>query len=295
MSKKDSLSRFLFEKNAVRGEIVNVTETYQSMLENHHYPEPVQCLLGDLLVATSLLTATLKFEGDITVQLQGDGPVRLVVINGNNNQQMRGVARIGEEDIKAGSTLKEMIGNGFMVITVTPKKGERYQGIVALDGETIEACIDNYFKQSEQLPTQVFIRSGMHAGKAAAAGMLLQVLPASEEHSAEHTAEHFELLTQLTHTIKAEELFSLDIQEILHRLYHEEDVTLYDPQPVEFRCTCSRERCEDTLVTLSEEDVNHLLQEQGNIDMECEYCGTHYIFNESDIKNINKLDESELH
>ncbi|QAV23042.1 Hsp33 family molecular chaperone HslO [Proteus hauseri] len=295
MSKKDSLSRFLFEKNAVRGEIVNVTETYQSMLENHHYPEPVQCLLGDLLVATSLLTATLKFEGDITVQLQGDGPVRLVVINGNNNQQMRGVARVGEEDVKAGSTLKEMIGNGFMVITVTPKKGERYQGIVALDGETIEACIDNYFKQSEQLPTQVFIRSGMQAGKAAAAGMLLQVLPATEEHSVEQTAEHFELLTQLTHTIKAEELFALDTKEILHRLYHEEDVTLYEPQRVEFRCTCSRERCEDTLVTLSEEDVNHLLQEQGNIDMECEYCGTHYIFNEDDIKNINKLDKSELH
>lgn len=295
MSKKDSLSRFLFEKNAVRGELVNVTEAYQSMLENHHYPEPVQCLLGDLLVATSLLTATLKFEGDITVQLQGDGPVRLVVINGNNNQQMRGVARVGEEDIKAGSTLKEMIGNGFMVITVTPKKGERYQGVVALDGETIEACIDNYFRQSEQLPTQVFIRSGMQAGKAAAAGMLLQILPANEEHSVEDTAEHFELLTQLTHTIKAQELFTLDIKEILHRLYHEEDVTLYEPQPVEFRCTCSRERCEDTLVTLSEEDVNHLLQEQGNIDMECEYCGTHYIFNEEDINNISKLSGDELH
>lgn len=294
MSKKDSLSRFLFEKNAVRGELVNVTETYQSMLENHHYPEPVQCLLGDLLVATSLLTATLKFEGDITVQIQGDGPVRLAVINGNNNQQMRGVARVSD-DVKAGSTLKEMIGNGFMVITVTPEKGERYQGIVALDGENIEACIDNYFKQSEQLPTRVFIRSGIQEGKPAAAGMLLQVLPASEEFTAEHTAEHFELLTQLTHTIKAEELFTLDTKEILHRLYHEEDVTLYEPQAVEFHCTCSRERCKNTLVTLSKEDVNHLLQEQGNIDMECEYCGTHYIFTESDINNINKLNDSELH
>lgn len=271
-----------------------MTETYQSMLENHHYPEPVQCLLGDLLVATSLLTATLKFEGDITVQIQGDGPVRLAVINGNNNQQMRGVARVSD-DVKAGSTLKEMIGNGFMVITVTPEKGERYQGIVALDGENIEACIDNYFKQSEQLPTRVFIRSGIQEGKPAAAGMLLQVLPASEEFTAEHTAEHFELLTQLTHTIKAEELFTLDTKEILHRLYHEEDVTLYEPQAVEFHCTCSRERCENTLVTLSKEDVNHLLQEQGNIDMECEYCGTHYIFTESDINNINKLNDSELH
>lgn len=291
MSKKDYLSRFLFDKNAVRGELVNVTETYQSMLENHHYPEPVQRLLGDLLVATSLLTATLKFEGDITVQLQGDGPVRLMVINGNNNQQMRGVARI-DDDVKAGSSLQEMIGNGFMVITITPEKGERYQGIVALDGESIAACIDSYFKQSEQLPTRVFIRSGFHNGKPAAAGMLLQVLPASEQHSAEHTAEHFNLLTQLTHTIKAEELFSLDTKEILHRLYHEEDVTLYDPQSVEFRCTCSRERCEDTLVTLSKEDVTHLLQEQGNIDMECEYCGTHYIFTESDINNISNLDDS---
>ncbi|HEI8566522.1 TPA: Hsp33 family molecular chaperone HslO [Proteus mirabilis] len=294
MSKKDALSRFLFEKSAVRGELVTVTETYQSILENHHYPEPVQHLLGDLLVATSLLTATLKFDGDITVQLQGDGPVRLVVINGNNEQQMRGVARFSD-DVKAGSSLKEMMGNGFMVITITPKKGERYQGIVALDGETIEACIDNYFNQSEQLPTRVFISTGLQDGKAAGAGMLLQALPASAEHSADETAEHFELLTQLTHTIKAQELFTLDTKEILHRLYHEEDVTLYDPQPIAFHCTCSRKRCEDTLVTLSKEDVAHLLQEQGKIDMECEYCGAHYIFTEEDINNINKLSSSNLH
>lgn len=294
MSKKDALSRFLFEKNAVRGELVNVTETYQAMLENHHYPEPVQQLLGDLLVATSLLTATLKFEGDITVQLQGDGPVRLAVINGNNNQQMRGVARISH-DVKAGSSLKEMIGNGYMVITITPEKGERYQGIVALDGENIEACIDNYFQQSEQLPTRVFIRSGKHNGKPAAAGMLLQVLPALEEHAKAQTAEHFELLTQLTYTIKAQELFTLETKEILHRLYHEEDVTLYEPQPIEFHCTCSRERCENTLVTLPKEDVDHLLAEQGNIDMECEYCGTHYIFDRNDINNINTLNGNELH
>jgi len=131
-SHNDKLSRFLFDNHEVRGEVVNLSETYQKILDNHNYPLAVQKLLGELLVATSLLTATLKFEGDITVQLQGDGPLSLAVINGNNHQHMRGVARVNR-DIADNASLKEMMGNGYIVITITPKSGERYQGIVALE------------------------------------------------------------------------------------------------------------------------------------------------------------------
>ncbi|VDZ54337.1 Heat shock protein 33 [Serratia odorifera] len=186
-----------FENYAVRGELVTISETYQQMLANHDYPAPVQTLLGEMLVATSLLTATLKFEGDITVQLQGDGPLKLAVINGNNQQEMRGVARL-QGEIADDSTLHQMIGNGVMVITITPAEGERYQGIVALEGATLAACLENYFQQSEQLPTRLFIRTGEAADKPAAGGMLLQVLPAQDDKN----ADDFDHLVQLTHTIK---------------------------------------------------------------------------------------------
>ncbi|BBG60671.1 Heat shock protein 33 [Providencia rustigianii] len=290
MAKQDQLHRFLFEQHAVRGEMITVDETFHHILQNHDYPEAVKGLLGELLVATSLLTATLKFDGDITVQIQGDGPVKLAVINGNNLQQMRGVARV-DGPVVAGSTLKQMIGNGFIVITITPKQGERYQGIVAIEGNSIEESIDAYFRQSEQLPTRLFIRVGELDGKGIAGGMLLQVLPAAENSS----HEFFDHLVQLTATIKGKELSELDIKEVLHRLYHEEDVTLYDPQSVEFRCTCSRERCEASLITLSNEDVMEILHKDGKIDMECEFCGTHYVFIESDIEGLNNERNQQLH
>ncbi len=290
MAKHDQLHRFLFEGHAVRGELVTVNETFHQILENHDYPQAVKILLGELLVATSLLTATLKFEGDITVQIQGDGPVKLAVINGNNHQQMRGVARI-DEPVAAGSTLEQMIGKAIMVITITPSNGERYQGAVSIEGETIADCIDGYFRQSEQLPTRLFIRSYESEGQLAVGGMLLQVLPAANEIG----HEMFDHLSQLTATIKGEELCTLDVKEVLHRLYHEEDVSLYEPQDIEFRCTCSRERCEDSLATLSAEDVNQVLQEDGKIDMECEFCGNHYVFYESDLLGLKQDENQQVH
>ncbi|UUE36768.1 Hsp33 family molecular chaperone HslO [Pectobacterium aroidearum] len=282
----DQLYRYLFENYAVRGELVTVNETYQRILTNHDYPSAVQTLLGEMLVATSLLTATLKFSGDITVQLQGDGPLKLAVINGNHQQQMRGVARL-QGDIAPGSSLKEMVGNGYLVITITPTEGERYQGVVGLEGETVAECLESYFQQSEQLPTRLFIRTGQHEGKQAAAGMLLQVLPAQDA-----DRDDFDHLAQLTTTVKGEELFSLPATEVLYRLYHQEEVTVYEPQDVEFRCHCSRDRCADALMTLSDQEVNEMIEQDGEIDMHCDYCGTHYLFNSLDIRAI-RHDSSE--
>lgn len=280
MAHQDQLHRYLFENYAVRGELVTVSNTWQQMLENHNYPLPVKTLLGELLVATSLLTATLKFAGDITVQLQGDGPMSLAVINGNNRQQMRGVARV-QGDIPDDADLKTLVGNGYLVITITPEEGERYQGVVGLEGDTLAACLEDYFLRSEQLPTRLFIRTGEVEGQLAAGGMLLQVLPAQDTQ-----ANDFEHLAVLTETVKAEELLALSAEDVLWRLYHEEEVTLYDPQDVVFKCTCSRERCADALKTLPEEEVDSIIAEEGEIDMHCDYCGNHYVFNAMDIAEI---------
>lgn len=280
MAQHDQLHRYLFEQFAVRGELVTVSETWKQILENHNYPLPVKNLLGELLVATSLLTATLKFAGDITVQLQGDGPMTLAVINGNNQQQMRGVARV-QGDVPEGADLKTLVGNGFLVITISPEEGERYQGVVGLEGDTLAACLEDYFLRSEQLPTRLFIRTGEADGQPAAGGMLLQVLPAQNAQG-----DDFTHLATLTETIKAEELFTLPAREVLWRLYHEEEVTLYDPQAVEFKCTCSRERCADALRTLPDEEIDSIMAEDGEIDMHCDYCSSHYVFNAMDIAEI---------
>ena len=281
MSNQDLLYRYLFEEYEVRGELVQLDSTYRHIVDAQNYPVQVQKLLGELLVATSLLTATLKFEGSITVQLQGDGPVRLAVINGDHNQQLRGVARY-EGELPTDDKLQSLVGNGQLVITITPEEGERYQGIIALEADTLATCLEQYFAQSEQLATRLWIRTGHHQGQPRAAGILLQELPAqSEDHGAD-----FDHLIQLTSTIKDEELFGLEAEEILYRLYHQDKVRVFDPQAIEFRCTCSRARCEGALLQIEKEEAVAMVQELGKIDMHCDYCGAHYQFDGIDIETL---------
>lgn len=286
----DTLNRFLFDNHPIRGEITRLEQTYQAILDNHTYPIAVQKLLGELLVVTSLLTATLKFEGDIAVQLQGDGALSLAVVNGNDQQQLRGVARVSGE-IADNATLKEMVGNGYVVITITPKNGERYQGIVGLEKDTLIGCIENYFIQSEQLPTRLFVKIGVHDNKPIAAGILLQVLPANE-----NTVESFEHVSTLTETITSDELFQLSTDEILYRLYNQEEVRLFETHDITFKCGCSRQRCEDSLMTLPANEIDEILKEnEGKIDIHCDYCGKHYLFDAIDIAEIRSTSNLHYH
>ncbi len=272
---QDNLNRYIFEDISVRGELVQLHETYHAILENKHYPAPVQTLLGELLVATSLLTATLKFEGSIAVQLQGDGPVKLAVINGDNEQQLRGVAR-WEGDVPTSNNIHDLIGKGHMVITITPKKGERYQGVVGLEGHSVAECLEGYFAQSEQLKTRIILRTEQSTQYAA--GMLLQVLPDNKG-----TAEDFERLEKLTETVTNEELFTLNAEEILYRLYHQESVKLFDPQAVTFQCGCSRDRSASAILSLPRNEVEDILTETGHVTLHCDYCGSDYAFDAVDV------------
>ncbi|MCJ2378888.1 Hsp33 family molecular chaperone HslO [Vibrio sp. ZSDZ34] len=274
------LNRYLFEDLSVRGELVQLDTAYQEILSSKDYPGALQSLLGELLVATSLLTATLKFEGSITMQLQGDGPVSLAVINGDHDQKLRGVAR-WEGNVADDATLHDMMGKGHLVITITPNKGERYQGVVALEGANLSEVLESYFERSEQLKTRLWIRTGELEGKAHAAGMLLQVMP--DGTGSENDFEHLE---QLTDTVKDEELFSLEANELLYRLYNQETVQVFTPQPVEFFCGCSRERSASAIVTVAQEEIYAILAEEGAVSLHCDYCGTSYSFDEPDIKAL---------
>ncbi|MGL5359274.1 MAG: Hsp33 family molecular chaperone HslO [Shewanella sp.] len=273
---QDILQRYLFDNADVRGELVQLQDSYQQVIGAQPYPKVLQVLLGELMAATSLLTATLKFNGDISVQLQGNGPVSLAVINGNNLQQLRGVAR-WDGELADDATLGDLFGQGYMVITLTPDEGERYQGVVALDKPTLAACVEEYFNQSEQLPTSLWL----FANGQQAAGMFLQILPSQDDHNAD-----FEHLTQLTSTIKPEELFELDAQEVLHRLYHQEEVRLFDPVEVSFKCTCSRERSAAAIRTLDQAEIEAIIAEEGQIQLGCEYCNANYVFDGIDIGAI---------
>ncbi|MEZ8195407.1 Hsp33 family molecular chaperone HslO [Vibrio cortegadensis] len=274
------LNRYLFDNLSVRGELVQLDETYQQIISSKEYPAPVQNLLGELLVATTLLTATLKFEGSITLQLQGDGPVSLAVINGDHDQKVRGVARF-EGDIADDAGLHDLIGKGHLVITITPKKGERYQGVVGLEGDNLAQVLEGYFERSEQLKTRLWIRLGKHQGKAHAAGMLLQVMP-----DGTGSPNDFEHLEQLTNTVKNEELFTLEANELLYRLYNQEKVQVFTPQDVEFHCGCSRERSASAIMTIAKEEVYDILASEGSISLHCDYCGTNYTFDKSNVDTM---------
>lgn len=217
------LNRYLFEDLSVRGELVQLDEAYQRIISSKEYPAAVQKLLGELLVSTTLLTATLKFEGSITIQIQGDGPVSLAVINGDHKQRIRGVAR-WEGDIADEASLHDMMGKGHMVITIEPKVGERYQGVVGLEGDNLAEVLEGYFANSEQLKTRLWIRTGEFEGQPHAAGMLIQVMP-----DGTGSPDDFEHLEQLTDTVKEEELFGLEANELLYRLYNQDKVRLYEP------------------------------------------------------------------
>ncbi|MGF1701010.1 Hsp33 family molecular chaperone HslO [Photobacterium makurazakiensis] len=274
---KDNLYRYLFDGVSVRGELVQLGETYQQIISSKEYPAPVQTLLGELLVATSLLTATLKFEGSITVQLQGDGPVKLAVINGDHEQKLRGVAR-WDGDVPTSGSIHDLMGKGHMVITITPNKGERYQGVVGLEGDSLASCLEGYFENSEQLKTRIWLRTGEFDGNAKAAGMLLQVLP-----DGKGSADDFAHLEQLTETVKDDELFSLEAQDVLYRLYHQETVQLFDPQAVEFHCGCSRERSASAICSIERSEVERIVAEEGKVSLHCDYCGTNYDFDNVDV------------
>ncbi|MGF1911684.1 Hsp33 family molecular chaperone HslO [Vibrio kasasachensis] len=278
--KNNVLNRYLFEELSVRGEIVQLDEAYQRVITSKEYPVALQKLLGELLVSTTLLTATLKFEGSITIQLQGDGPVSLAVINGDHDQKVRGVAR-WEGDIAEDATLHEMMGKGYLVITIEPKKGERYQGVVGLEGDNLTQVIENYFANSEQLKTRLWIRTGEHEGKAHAAGMLIQVMP-----DGTGSPDDFEHLEQLTNTVKNEELFGLGAEELLYRLYNQDTVRLFEPQPVEFHCGCSRERSGAAIITVDRAEINDILAEEGSVSLHCDYCGTTYSFDAAQVTEL---------
>jgi len=273
----DSLQRFIFEHAPIRGEIVHLDATWQAVLERRQYPPRVREVLGELMAAAALLTSTLKFDGRLIMQIQGKGPVSLLVVECTSDRTMRAIAQWQGEIPDA--PLATLVGDGRLAVTIDPLKGkERYQAIVALEGLTVAEAFENYFARSEQLATRLWLASDPQQ----AAGMLLQRLPEAvpSDDDAWVRAVH------LGSTITREELLALPVHEIVHRLYHEEDIRLFSRMPVSFRCSCSRARVEAVLRMLGRDEIHSILDEQGSVSVDCEFCGSRYEFDRIDAEQL---------
>lgn len=279
----DHTQRFLFDESDVGGEIATLGESYQHVLAKHPYPEPVAQLLGELLAAAALLVGTLKFDGLMVLQARSSGAVPLLMVECSSDREVRGIARYHEAQLTPGATLSELMAEGVLAITIDPANGQRYQGIVALDGVTLAESLSNYFASSEQLPTRFWLA----ADGRRACGMLLQQLPADRIRDAEEREASWQHVRTLADTLSTEELLGLDNETVLHRLYHEEQVRLFEPRPIMFRCSCSRERSANALISLGEEDAAQLVAEQGGaITIDCQFCNERYRFDAADIAQL---------
>lgn len=279
LSQPDTLQRFLFEHAPIRGEIVHLNKTWSSVIERHDYPEVLRDMMGELSAAAVLLAATLKLKGALILQIMGKGAIKLLVVECNGDLQIRATAKWAG-DLTRG-TLPELIGEGHFVITLDPKDGgQSYQGIVDLQGDSVAEILQNYMSQSEQLDTRMWLASNGEC----AAGMLLQKLP-EQIHPSEQDepdADAWDRAVILADTLKPDELMQLPAIALVNRLYHEEDIRLFDAQAVTFHCSCSRENVSNMFRMLGREEVESILSERENLEVFCEFCNQRYEFDRVD-------------
>jgi len=283
----DTLQRFLFENAEVRGELVEISDTWRQIQALKNYPAPVQTLLGEMVAAAALLSANLKFDGMIVMQMHGDGPVRLLVVECDSSLHLRATAKLAPDAvIDDAATLTPLVnahGKGRFVITLDPRDklpGQQpYQGIVPLDGDSVAVVIENYMLRSEQLDTRLWLASDDKVSR----GLLLQKLPreGGTGTGSEETDTWNHTVT-LASTLRREELLSTDINTLLRRLFWEETIRVFEPQHPSFQCSCNREKVGNMLKMLGRSEVESALAELGQLAINCDFCGRHYAFDPVD-------------
>ena len=286
---KDSLQRFLFEGTDIRGQVTTLSDSFQDLLANQQYPPQVELLLGEFLAAASLLGTTLKNSGKITIQAMGKGPIATVMTECSQGNKLRGIVRGDFDNIEGKSGLAELVGDATLAITIEPEGKERYQGVVPLDKDNLSQCLEFYFHQSEQLPTRIKLASSTGF----ASGMLIQQLPSST--SAEKSADDWQTMSVLFETLTAEEQLKLSHNDQLYRLFHEQELRLFEPQEMSFSCSCSRQRTEAALISIGRDEVLEMSEEQGLIMITCEFCSEQYRFTSREIFELFDPPNPPLH
>ncbi len=297
MHDRDCLHRFVFEGLPIRGHLVHLDAAWRALIEHRAYPQAVRDTLGQAVAASLLLAATIKFDGVLSLQLQGDGPVHLMLAQCTGGLGVRGLARYtGEQpggEAASAADVRALLGTGNLTVTLeNDDRTQRYQGIVPLSGALLAEALQVYFENSEQLPTRLWLHADAHG----ASGMLLQRLPddgaadaaarGGASRSAAEIDDAWRRVQLLGETLTPAELSSLTDTEILHRLFHEDDLRLFEPAPVFFRCRCSRERVSSMLQALGESEVRSVLAERGNVEVNCDFCNRAYLFDAVDVGQL---------
>ena len=278
---EDSLLPFLFENTPIRGNIVHLNDTYHEVLQHQTLPLVLKQALGELMAASALLSATLKMDGTMVLQLQSKGALKLLVVECSSNLAMRATAKWSDE-IKDQSFL-ELVANGQFVITLDPKEGDAYQGIVPIEGETIAEMLQNYMLRSQQIDTTLWL----HCDGKNASGMLLQKLPEQIlPNKPEYDADAWNRFNQLANTLTNDELQNLAPEVLLTRLFVEEDIRLFESRPTQFLCSCSKIKVASMLKMLGLDEVENMLAEQDNIEVNCDFCNKQYVFDAIDAAEL---------
>jgi molecular chaperone Hsp33 len=305
MHDRDCLHRFMFEQYPIRGHLVHLDAAWRALTLHHEYPAAIRDTLGEAVAASLLLAATVKFEGVLSLQLQGDGPVHLMLAQCTSGLGVRGLARYREgvhtgtgagvlagepgEGAAGDDRIVDLIGAGNLTVTLETDDGaQRYQGIVPIAGRRLAESLQGYFENSEQLPTRLWL----HADAFGASGMLLQKLPAAqappgaEGVDAAAVEDAWRRVQLIGETLTPEELQTLADAQILHRLFNEDDVRLFEPAPVYFRCRCSRERVGRMLQALGDAETRSVLAERGEVEVRCDFCNRAYVFDAVDVAQL---------
>ncbi|CAL62322.1 Putative heat shock protein Hsp33 [Herminiimonas arsenicoxydans] len=288
----DTLHKFMFEDATVRGELVDVSDTWKHVLARRDYPAAVKTVLGEMLSAAALLSANLKFNGAIIMQIYGDGPLRLLVVECDSELNLRATAKLADDAIISDdATLSDLVnvkGQGRFVITLDPKDKlpgqQAYQGIVPLDGDSVATVIENYMLRSEQLDTRLWLA----ADDQAARGLLLQKLP--HEGGIAPTGENdlatWDRSVMLASTLRQDELVTTDVETLMRRLFWEETIRVFEPQHPHFLCSCTREKVGNMLKMLGQAEVDSALEDLGKLAVDCDFCGQHYEFDPVDCAHL---------
>jgi len=294
----DTLQKFIFDNAAVRGELVEIADAWREIQARHGYPKAVRAVLGEMVAAAALLSANLKFNGAIVMQIHGDGPVRLLVVECDAQLRLRATAKLASgAEVPDDASLPGLLnahGKGRFVITLDPLDkvpGQQpYQGIVPLDGGDMATVIENYMLRSEQMDTKLWLA----ADDRIARGLLLQKLPrdggtggqARHDGEEEDQEETWNRAVMLGATLKQEELLSTDIQTLLKRLFWEETIRVFDPVHPQFHCGCTRDKVGNMLKMLGKAEVEAALAELGGLGINCDFCGKYYAFDKVDCAQL---------
>ncbi|MEO0420743.1 MAG: Hsp33 family molecular chaperone HslO [Pseudomonadota bacterium] len=280
----DKVRRFVFEDTPVRGQLVDLTESWKAALASRPYAIPVREVLGQAMGAVALLASSLKFDGRMTLQVTGEGPLRMLVVQCRSDLTMRAMAH-AEDRAREVSSFRDLVGEGRLVLSIEADDGQRYQGIIALDRPTFVACLEDYFANSEQLPTRLWLS----AHRQRVVGLLLQQMPLEEnasEASEIEAGNHWNRLQGLVDVTPPDVLPRHGDEALLRQLFPRDDVRLFDPSPVQFHCPCSRERIERVLRMMGREEVDAEIAESGSLSVSCEFCGRSYAFDGDDVVEV---------